>query len=121
MVSAVNAINRTFTTGGTYTVFVRDDATINTGGYAIVWQSLVNPCSAAVLGCGQDARGTIDGAVSTPPWGIYSFTASANDVVTIRARNTSGGYFTPDLELYGPAGALVGAVSNACWLFETLA
>jgi hypothetical protein len=113
VVSAVNAITRTFTTGGTYTVFVRDDSSYSTGGYAIVWQSLVNPCAASIA-CGQDVSGTIDGSVSTPPWGIYTFTASANDVVTIRARNTSpySNYLTLYLELYGPTGALVGSASS---------
>jgi hypothetical protein len=91
IVSANYAITRTFTTGGTYTVLVRDDSSSNTGGYAITWNSLVNACSATVLNCGQILSGTIGATVSSPPWSFYTFTASANDVVTIRARATGGG------------------------------
>jgi hypothetical protein len=110
IVSANYVITRTFTTGGTYTVLVRDDSSSNTGGYAITWQSLVNSCSATVLNCGQDVSGTIGATVSSPPWSFYTFTASANDVVTIRARVTGGGTgLYLNLELYGPTGALLGS------------
>jgi hypothetical protein len=111
IVSALNVITRTFTTGGTYTVLLRDDSSSNTGGYAITWQSLVNSC-APLIASGQVVSGTIDGTVSSPPWGIYSFTTTANDVVTIRASRTSG-YLYPYLELYGPTGALVGTASSS--------
>ncbi len=108
IVTAVNAITRTFTTGGTYTVMVRDDTSFNTGGYAITWQSLVNSCAGSVA-CGQDVSGTIGTAVSTPPWSFYTFAGSAGDVVTIRARQTTGNYLYPNIELYGPTGVLVGS------------
>jgi hypothetical protein len=122
LASAANAITQTLTTGATYTVFVRDDGSINTGGYAIVWHSLVNPCAASI-GCGQDVSGTIDGTVSTPPWGIYSFTASADDVVTVRARAISGNYAYLNLELYGPTGTLLGSTysTSLAQLDRTLA
>jgi len=113
IVSAANVITRTFTAGGTYTVLLRDSNSLNTGGYAITWQSLVNPCNATVVNCGHDVSGTIDGSVSTPPWNVYSFTATANDVVTIRASKTSGNYLNMNMELYGPTGALVGSTYNA--------
>jgi hypothetical protein len=111
VVSAVNVITRTFTSGGTYTVLVRDDSSVYTGGYAITWQSLVSSCAASIA-CGQVVSGSIDGSISAPPWGFYSFAASANDVVTIRASKTSGALY-PYLELYGPSGVLVGAASSA--------
>lgn len=56
----------------------------------MVWHRFGNSC-AAVISCGQSVSGTIGTALGTPPWGIYSFSASANDVVTVRVRQTSGG------------------------------
>ena len=110
--SANYAITRTFTTGGTYTVLVRDDSSINTGGYAITWNKLVNPCNAIAISCGQTVSGAIGASVNTPPWNFYTFTASANDMITIRARVTSGSLY-PYLELYGPTGTLVGSIYSS--------
>jgi hypothetical protein len=63
------------------------------------------------INCGQDLSGSISAAGQR---NSYTFTASANDVVTIRARNTSpySNYLTLYLELYGPTGALVGSASS---------
>ena len=43
---------------------------------------------------------------NAPPWGFYSFTVSANDIITIRAIKTSG-TLVPFLELYNSSGGLV--------------
>jgi len=87
---------------------VRDDISYNTGGYAITWQSLVNSCATSIA-CGQNVSGTIGATAGTPPWGFYAFTGSVGDAVTILASKTSGSYFYPNIELYGPSGALVGS------------
>jgi len=61
------------------------------------------------IDCGQTLAGTISAAAEKDS---YTFTASANDGITIRARKTSG-TVTPYIELYGPSGALItGAASK---------
>ncbi len=104
--SAAGEINTTLTAAGTYTIVVRDQTNTYTGGYAVTWQKWNSPCASA-LNCGQVAAGSIGTTADPPPWKYYSFTASANDIVTIRPTKTSG-TLTPYLELYGPTGTLVG-------------
>ncbi len=108
--SAAGKIGVTLADAGTYTIVVRDQSNMNTGNYALTWQRLNNPCTAAIT-CGQVVMGTIGTTVSTPPWGFYSFSASANDSVTIRAKNISG-VFTAYLELYAPDGSNLASGAN---------
>jgi hypothetical protein len=112
IVSAANAITRTFTAGGTYTVLLRDAGSIYTGGYAITWQSLLNPCNTTRLSCGQAVSGTIGTTGSSPPWTFYTFTGTAGNVVTVNVNRTSGS-FSPYIELYGPDGGLLGTATGS--------
>jgi YD repeat-containing protein len=100
-----NQINMTLSTAGTYTIMARDYNTTATGNYLITWQKFNAPC-APVINCGQAAAGAIGFTAEAPPWGFYSFTVSANDVITIRAIKTSG-TLVPYLELYNSSGGLV--------------
>jgi YD repeat-containing protein len=98
---------RTLTIPGTYTIVVRDQTNSYTGSYALTWQRWNNP-SAQAIGCGQVISGSIGLTADPPPWKYYSFTASANDSVSLRMTKTSG-KFTPYLELYGPTGTQAGS------------
>jgi YD repeat-containing protein len=95
---------RALTATGTYTVKVWDYRQ-TTGQYLVTWQRLNNPCAPAI-GCGQGTSGTTGLTPDVPPWRFYTFTASANDSVTIRAYLTSG-TFSPLIELYGPDGTRI--------------
>lgn len=98
-------IDMTLTAAGSYTISMSDYSNTNTGDYLVYWQRLNSPCNVvANVACGQVVSGTIGTAVDPPPWRVYAFSASANDVVTIRATNTSGGNFYPWMELYDPSG-----------------
>ncbi len=116
---ALGEINRTMTAAGTYTVLVRDQNGTNTGSYAITWQRWNNPCAQGIS-CGQVISGSIGMTADPPPWRYYSFTASTNDSVTIRATKTSGA-FTPYLELYDPTGAQIGSGTGQLDKIQTVA
>jgi YD repeat-containing protein len=105
--SAANKINRILKGTGTYTVVVRDQNNTNTGDYVLFWQRVNNPCGAMATTCGQVVTGSIGTAVDPPPWRVFTFTAAANDAVSIRSVRTSGGSFTPLVELYNPTGSFV--------------
>ena len=103
--SPANLINATLPASGTYTILLRDQFYTGTGDSLITWQRFNNPCAPAI-NCGQAAAGAIGLTAEAPPWGFYSFTVSANDVITIRAIKTSG-TLVPYLELYNSSGGLV--------------
>lgn len=65
-----------------------------------------NPCGATVLSCSDVASGSVGTGIDPPPWRYYTFSASANDSVTIRITKTSGN-LTTQLELYGPTGSSI--------------
>ena len=112
-----NTINATLTVAGGYTILVRDQNYLNTGGYILIWERFNNPCAPVING-GQSAAGAIGLTPDAPPWGFYSFTVSANDIVTIRAIKTSG-TLVPYLELYNATGGLV--TSAAGQINQTMA
>ncbi len=60
------------------------------------------------INCGQVISASISAAGEKDE---YTFTAAANDVVTVRVRKTSG-TFTPYFELYNPSGALLWGTSS---------
>ena len=91
---------------GTSKILVMDSSYGNTGGYLIYWQRWNNPCASAIS-CGQITTGFIGTAADPPFLRYYSFNASANDSVTIRATKTSG-TLTPYLGLYNASGAQIG-------------
>jgi YD repeat-containing protein len=109
--SSSGKIDRVLTTAGPYKIIVRDSSYVNTGDYLLYWERMNIPCGGTATTCGQVVTGSIGTAVDPPPWRSYSFSASANDIVTIRVTKTSG-TFTPYLELYGPAGTLLGSAAG---------
>jgi hypothetical protein len=110
-------INITLAVTGTYKILLRDANNLYTGDYVLYWQRMNNPCNVvSSVACGQVVTGTIGTGASPPPWRVYTFSASANDVVTLRAINTSGGFFSPYMELYNPSGVRI-ARSSYCQIF----
>jgi len=109
--SAANKIDRVLTVTGTYRIDVRDQNNTSTGDYVLLWQRMSNPCNAVAVDCGQVVTGSIGTSADPPPWRFHTFTVSANDAVTIRVANTSGGSFAPYSELYGPNGVYITAGS----------
>jgi YD repeat-containing protein len=107
--SAAGQINQTMAEGS-YVLLARDQSNANTGDYAVTWQRWNNPCASAV-NCGQVMTGSIGTTANPPPWQYYSFTASANDIVTIRATKISG-TLTPYLEIYNSSGTQVASGAN---------
>ena len=105
LASLYHQIDRKLTATGTYTVLLRDGFNVNTGQYLLYWERLNSPCTVAgSLQCGQTVTGTIGTGMGPPAWRVHTITAAASDVVSISARNISGGSFIPLMELYGPAG-----------------
>ena len=106
--NAAGQIDATLAVTGTYLLIVRDDNTAEDGTYTLIWERMQNPANISALTVGQSVTGSIGRDAVTPPWRFYSFTASANDQVSIRATKTGGDYFfSPYLELYAPNGSLV--------------
>ena len=98
-------INMTLSAAGSYTLLMRDQTYLNTGDYLLTWQRFNNPC-ASPINCGGVAAASIGTTPGAPPWGFYSLTVSANDIVSIRSIKTSGS-LVPYLELYNSSGSLV--------------
>jgi YD repeat-containing protein len=96
-------LERTLAATGTHTILIRDYYNANAGDFFLTYQVMNNPCNATPINCGQVAEGSID---SLREMDAYTFTVSANDVVTIGARKISGG-LTPYLELYNPSGGWI--------------
>jgi YD repeat-containing protein len=106
-VAPTNQINTVLATSGEYTIIVRDQFEYYSGDYLLMWQRLSNPCNTTALQCGQLVKGEIGVSVDRPPWRVYTFTASANDAVTIQTANASVGPFAPVAELFGPSGTAI--------------
>jgi YD repeat-containing protein len=98
-------IDTTLAAAGTYTILVRDYNTTATGDYLVTWQRYNSSCAPAIS-CGQTATGSIGTTTGAPPWGFYTLTVSANDILKIRAIKTSGS-LVPYLDLYSFNGSLV--------------
>ena len=68
------SIDKTLTTGGTYTIRVYDYGNDATGNYNLTWQRLNIPCNATSITCGQTLSGSLSAAGQQ---NYYSFTATA--------------------------------------------
>jgi YD repeat-containing protein len=104
LLTTTSEINQSLSAGA-YTLLVRDANNTYGGSYQLTWKTLLKPCSgdATPLGCGQVASASVEGVEEID---IYTFEVSANDVVTLRTRKTSGN-LSPYMEVYGPGGAIV--------------
>jgi len=87
-------INRAITTAGTYTIIVSSDRNQETGTYQLI---LPSPTP---ISCGQPITGSINIAGDQDR---YTFSANANDAVTIRATGNNN----PDLKLYNSSNQLI--------------
>jgi len=96
------ALDRSLTATGTYWIIVSDVGNNVTGNYEI---SVITPTP---IPCGQPVNGTINRV-----WEKYryTFSANANDAVTIRATGTN-----PYLELYNSSNQLIDhSTETQCW------
>ena len=88
---------------GTYTVFVSDCATTNTGNYELYAQRTNNPTGASPVLWGQVQTGTV-GAVAQRT--AYTFTGSSGNTVDFTVTGTTqGSSFIPKIWLYNPDGS----------------
>jgi YD repeat-containing protein len=95
--------------GGSYLVVVSPSTSLTeNGAYNVAFQRPNNPCSPVSLTCGQTTLRQVNlpGQLDT-----FSFNATGGDQTTIRLTTRSGGY-SPFVELYTPAGALLTTSSN---------
>ena len=84
------------------------DQAIETGTYSVAFQRPNNPCSPVSLTCGQ----TTLRQVNTPgQLDTFSFSATGGDQTTIQLAARTGAY-SPFVEMYNPAGALLSSSSN---------
>ena len=108
LVSNYNQVDRTLTVAGTYTILMRAYSAGYAGNFALTWQKMNGPCNVVPVNCGQVLSGSISTAGKLD---VYTFTAAANDVVTIRALKTSGTLYL-NLELFNAAGSRIAGPST---------
>jgi YD repeat-containing protein len=106
--SGVYSLSRNVATSGTYTVVLGAAAPLTAGGYSFAWQLLNRPAGASPLACGS----TVAGALSpSNQFRYYTLAADAGD--TLRLIFTGiGDNFSPQVEIFDPAGARVAAKSD---------
>jgi YD repeat-containing protein len=95
--------------GGNYLVVIGPATSLSeTGAYNVAFQRPNNPCSPVSLTCGQTTLRQVNlpGQLDT-----FSFNATGGDQTTIRLTARSGAY-SPFVEMYTPAGALLTTSSN---------
>jgi hypothetical protein len=80
---------------GTYTAMIRDTSNTNAGNYTLTWNKVNNPCDGTPINCGEVVKGSITTAGQIK---AHTFTASANDRITIRIRKIAGN-MSPYIEL----------------------
>ncbi|MCX5885490.1 MAG: RHS repeat protein [Proteobacteria bacterium] len=97
------SIDKSLTTGGTYTIVVYDYDYNGIGNYNITYMNLTTASNATAIPCGQTTSGSISAAGEID---FYYFTATAGDTATIRVAVTSGS-MNPSLELYDSTGTKV--------------
>ena len=94
---------------GNYTVVVSPSTSLTeSGAFTVAFQRPNNPCSPVSLTCGQTALRQVNlpGQLDT-----FSFNATGGDQTTINLTSRSGAY-SPFVEMYNPAGALLVTSSN---------
>ena len=94
---------------GNYLVVVSPSTSVTeTGAYSVAFQRPNNPCSPVSLTCGQTTLRQVNlpGQLDT-----FSFKATGGDQTTMVLASRSGAY-SPFVEMYNPAGALLSTSSN---------
>jgi len=104
--SNAGEINATLAVSGTFKITLRDYSNINTGNYSLTIQRTNNSIGDIPLTFGQTVSGSIDAFSKII---TYSFSANANDTVTIRSAKTAtiSGTFGVYLELYNSNGTRI--------------
>lgn len=97
--------NTVLTESGTYRIDVKDLDNTDTGNYVLLLEKVNAPCNVVgEVSCGQVVSGSIGTSVDPPPWRVHTFFGTSGDVVTVEVNNSSGGTFSPVMELYDPFG-----------------
>jgi len=100
-------------------LLVTDTGRDGTGSYELTLQRTNNPANVADLNYGVITDGSLEAVTGI---NVYRFTANANDKITIcsAVKSTTGGYFSPYLELYDNAGSrLAYSSGNLKYTFTT--
>jgi YD repeat-containing protein len=108
-IASSSDITQKATAGGNYLVVVSPSTSLTeTGAYSVAFQRPNNPCSPVSLTCGQTTLRQVNlpGQLDT-----FAFNATGGDQTTIRLTMRSGAY-SPFVEMYSPAGALLSTSSN---------
>jgi YD repeat-containing protein len=108
-IAAGSDITQTAAAAGNYLVLVSPSTTaIETGAYSVAFQRPNNPCSPVSLTCGQTTLRQVNapGQLDT-----FAFNAAGGDQTTVQLTARTGAY-SPFVEMYNPAGALLTSSSN---------
>jgi len=108
-IAANSDVTQKAAAGGNYLVVIGPATSVSeTGAYNVAFQRPNNPCSPVSLTCGQTTLRQVNlpGQLDT-----FSFNATGGDQKTIRLTARSGAY-SPFVEMYTPAGALLTTSSN---------
>ena len=108
-IAANSDVTQKAAAGGNYLVVIGPATSLSeTGAYNLAFQRPNNPCSPVSLTCGQTTLRQVNlpGQLDT-----FSFNATGGDQTTIRLTARSGAY-SPFVEMYTPAGALLTTSSN---------
>ena len=107
--SSNGVLNAVLAATGAFKLRVRDYYNTATGAYAIGIQRTKNPAGATAINFGQTAAGNIDMPAKMV---TYTFSAAANDTITVRWARISGVVSYVNMELYDPAGTRILASSS---------
>ena len=108
-IAANSDVTQKAAAAGNYLVVVSPSTSATeTGAYSVAFQRPNNPCSPVSLTCGQTTLRQVNapGQLDT-----FSFNATGGDQTTIRLTARTGAY-SPFVEMYNPAGALLTTSSN---------
>ncbi len=108
-IAASSDVTQTAAASGNYLVAVSPSTSaIETGAYSVAFQRPNNPCSPVSLTCGQTTLRQVNapGQLDT-----FSFNATGGDQTTVQLTPRTGAY-SPFVEMYNPAGALLTSSSN---------
>ena len=106
--SQTYSVSRKAAVSGTYTVIVGASAPRTAGGFALVWQLLNSPAGTSPLQCGGTTSASLTAAKQ---FRYYSASLNAGDLIRMIFTRSSEN-FTPQVELFDPAGARVAASSD---------
>ena len=108
-IAATSDVTQKAAAAGNYLVVVSPSGALTeTGAYTLAFQRPNNPCSPLSLTCGQTTLRQVNlpGQLDT-----FSFNATGGDQYSIRLSSRSGAY-SPFVEMYSTAGALLSTSSN---------